>query len=76
MNSRNEMKNYFEIINHQMFHNCQRKIKKIQTESQSTTSGSQQMTVLGKNIQVSLAGKLQEISGVFRKTQSTYLSSM
>lgn len=59
----------------QLFHSCQRKVKRINAESQQS-SRSQQNAVLSKNIQTSLATKLQELSGSFRKTQSKYLQSM
>ncbi|KAI9329568.1 t-SNARE [Obelidium mucronatum] len=57
-----------------MFRVAQRKIKKIQVESSSTTSA--QSAAFGKNIQMSLAGKLQEVSASFRKAQSAYLNKL
>ncbi|KXG47927.1 t-SNARE [Penicillium griseofulvum] len=61
------------------FHNCQRSIMRIETmvgESKAhggVTSGEETMA---KNIQISLAARVQEASARFRKKQSTYLRSM
>ncbi|KAJ3063834.1 Syntaxin-16 [Podochytrium sp. JEL0797] len=59
----------------QLFRMAQKKIKKIQTESTATATTNQQ-AVFGKNIQTSLAAKLQDVSGVFRKAQGAYLSKL
>ncbi|BFZ60335.1 t-SNARE affecting a late Golgi compartment protein 2 [Saitoella coloradoensis] len=58
-----------EITMH--FHDCQRLIKKI--EAQSTGTDSEAEAIMAKNIQISLATKVQESSSAFRKKQSTYL---
>ncbi|KAJ3031112.1 UNVERIFIED_CONTAM: hypothetical protein HDU68_006491 [Siphonaria sp. JEL0065] len=57
-----------------MFRIAQKKIKKIQVESSLATSV--QSATFGKNIQMSLAAKLQDVSGVFRKAQSAYLNKL
>lgn len=60
------------------FHDCQRSIKRIETmvreskEQGGVTSGEETMA---KNIQISLASRVQEASARFRKKQSTYLRS-
>lgn len=60
------------------FHECQRSIQRIEvmvTESKAqgtVTSGEETMA---KNIQISLAARVQEASARFRKKQSTYLRS-
>ncbi|KAI9341267.1 t-SNARE [Zopfochytrium polystomum] len=60
-----------------MFTKCQRKIKRIEDETrQAADSGSRQAAVLGKNIQTSLAVKLQEVSSAFRKAQGAYLAKL
>ena len=54
----------------------QRKIKKIEKSTQSPGAVmTPAQTKLGKNIQLSLAQKLHDISTVFRKEQSSYLQS-
>ncbi|CAI7660078.1 uncharacterized protein N7487_001184 [Penicillium crustosum] len=61
------------------FHNCQRAIMRIETmvsESKAhggVTSGEETMA---KNIQISLAARVQEASARFRKKQSTYLRKL
>lgn len=61
------------------FHDCQRAIMRIETmvndskEHGGVTSGEETMA---KNIQISLAARVQEASARFRKKQSTYLRSM
>jgi len=49
---------------------CQRKIQNMDVTTENTQSNK-----LKKNIQVSLATKIQDLSQLFRKTQSSYLSS-
>ncbi len=49
---------------------CQRKIQNMDVTTDNT-----QTNKLKKNIQVSLATKIQDLSQLFRKTQSSYLSS-
>ncbi|KZF21711.1 t-SNARE [Xylona heveae TC161] len=61
------------------FYACQRSIKKI--ESMSTEAGQQGEiskgeATMAKNIQISLAARVQEASGVFRKKQSNYLKKL
>jgi len=50
---------------------CQRKIKNM-----CVTTENSQSNKLKKNIQMSLATKIQDLSQLFRKTQSTYLSKL
>ncbi|KAJ5726718.1 uncharacterized protein N7483_008075 [Penicillium malachiteum] len=61
------------------FHDCQRAIKRIELmvleskEQGGVTSGEETMA---KNIQISLAARVQEASARFRKKQSTYLRKL
>ncbi|KAJ5466949.1 hypothetical protein N7475_004701 [Penicillium sp. IBT 31633x] len=61
------------------FHDCQRAIMRIETmvndskEHGGVTSGEETMA---KNIQISLAARVQEASARFRKKQSTYLRKL
>lgn len=57
-----------EIMN--LFSSCQKKIKSIPNSSNN------QATIVGKNIQTSLATKLQETSASFKKVQSDYLNKL
>ncbi|XP_038070345.1 syntaxin-16-like [Patiria miniata] len=57
----------------QMFHRCQRAIQAIGGKSRSASGQEQKVT---KNIMGSLAGRLQELSINFRKSQSSYLKRM
>jgi len=50
---------------------CQRKI-----QNMNVTSDNSQSNKLKKNIQVSLATKIQDLSQLFRKAQSSYLSKL
>jgi len=50
---------------------CQRKIQNMDVTTENTQSNK-----LKKNIQVSLATKIQDLSQLFRKTQSSYLSKL
>ncbi|KAJ3415018.1 hypothetical protein HDV05_005663 [Chytridiales sp. JEL 0842] len=59
-----------------MFQGCQRTIKRVENEARSSANGSAQVAAFGKNLQISLASKLQDVSGIFRKTQSAYLSKL
>ncbi|TPX33378.1 hypothetical protein SmJEL517_g03763 [Synchytrium microbalum] len=59
-----------------MFQECQRKIKRVNNESQATAARSKQTALLSKNIQTSLATKLQDLSHAFRRTQSNYLQKL
>ncbi|KAJ5443832.1 uncharacterized protein N7458_007704 [Penicillium daleae] len=61
------------------FHNCQKSIKRIDMmvreskQQGGVTSGEETMA---KNIQISLASRVQESSARFRKKQSTYLKKL
>ncbi|CAI7564926.1 hypothetical protein N7533_005666 [Penicillium manginii] len=58
------------------FHDCQKAIQRIETmvrEQPGVTSGEETMA---KNIQISLAQRVQEASARFRKKQSTYLRKL
>ncbi|KAI9008240.1 t-SNARE [Gaertneriomyces semiglobifer] len=61
-----------------MFRECERKVKRIADESQygRSTSTSTQNQALARNIQVSLATKLQDLSSAFRKSQSSYVQML
>jgi len=60
------------------FHDCQRAIQRVETlvrnakQHGSVTKGDETMA---RNIQISLASRVQEVSASFRKKQSTYLKS-
>lgn len=60
------------------FHGCQRSIQRIEMmvrdakQHGSVTKGDETMA---RNIQISLASRVQEVSASFRKKQSTYLKS-
>ncbi|KAI8807589.1 t-SNARE [Cladochytrium replicatum] len=60
----------------QLFSECQKKVKRIHNESNVASAGSQHSTALSKNIQISLATKLQDVSSTFRKSQSLYLAKL
>jgi syntaxin 16 len=55
------------------FQDCQKKIK--QCQQHASNASAKQSQTISKNIQISLATKLQELSNSFRKSQSDYLSS-
>jgi syntaxin 16 len=60
------------------FHDCQKAIQRIdsmvkESKRQGTISRGQE--TMAKNIQISLAGRVQEASAGFRKKQSAYLKS-
>lgn len=60
------------------FHECQKAIKRIEMmvrDSQQQGGVSSGEETMAKNIQVSLAARVQEASARFRKKQSTYLKS-
>lgn len=61
------------------FHGCQKSIKRIETivreNRQSNGGSSRGEETMAKNIQISLAGRVQEASAEFRKKQSAYLKS-
>ncbi|KAJ3263437.1 hypothetical protein HDU77_010647 [Chytriomyces hyalinus] len=58
-----------------MFRAAQRKIKKIEQES-NRNKDVKQSAAFGRNIQMGLAAKLQDVSGIFRKAQSAYLNKL
>ncbi|KAF8984682.1 hypothetical protein BGZ46_007283 [Entomortierella lignicola] len=58
----------------QQFHASQRRIKRINTESRHSSSNQEQ--VMSKNVQMSLAQKVQEASTTFRQKQNTYMQRM
>lgn len=60
------------------FHDCQRAIQKIEMmvrESRQQGGVGKGDETMAKNIQISLASRVQEASAGFRKKQSTYLKS-
>lgn len=60
------------------FHECQKAVKKIETmvrEAQQQGGVSSGDETMAKNLQISLAARVQEASARFRKKQSTYLKS-
>lgn len=60
------------------FHSCQRAIKRIEKIVQETRDSggiSKGEETMAKNIQIALAGRVQEASTGFRKKQSAYLKS-
>ncbi|KAI9104103.1 t-SNARE [Phlyctochytrium arcticum] len=59
----------------EMFRECERKVKKLVHDSHHG-SMSKQNEILAKNIQTSLATKLQELSSALRKTQTAYLQKL
>ncbi|KAK9491720.1 t-SNARE [Lipomyces doorenjongii] len=62
-----------EITEH--FHECQRLIKSLETILQQSSPTSTQIN-MSRNMQISLATKVQEVSTQFRKKQSTYLKTL
>lgn len=61
------------------FHDCQKAIQRIEQmvrEAKQQGGVSNGEETMAKNIQISLAGRVQEASARFRKKQSTYLRSM
>lgn len=60
------------------FHDCQRAVQKIEMmvrEAKQQGGVSKSDETMAKNIQISLAARVQEASAGFRKKQSTYLKS-
>jgi syntaxin 16 len=60
------------------FHNCQRAIQKIDVmvrEAMQQGGVSKGDETMARNIQISLAARVQDASAGFRKKQSTYLKS-
>ncbi|PGH04126.1 syntaxin 16 [Blastomyces parvus] len=61
------------------FHDCQRAIQRIETmvkEQKQHGGVSKSDETMAKNIQISLASRVQEASAGFRKKQSTYLKKL
>lgn len=61
------------------FHQCQKAIQRVEQmvrESQQHGGISKGEETMARNIQISLAGRVQEASAGFRKKQSAYLKSM
>lgn len=59
------------------FHECQNKIRKVQSMvNGGQGEASKAEEAMGKNIQISLATKVQEASTSFRRKQSAYLKSV
>ncbi|PGH17683.1 hypothetical protein AJ79_01045 [Helicocarpus griseus UAMH5409] len=61
------------------FHDCQRAIKRIEAmvnEQKQQGGASKGDETMAKNIQISLAARVQEASAGFRKKQSTYLKKL
>ncbi|KAI2843692.1 hypothetical protein CBS11350_5181 [Aspergillus niger] len=61
------------------FHECQKAVKKIETmvrEAQQQGGVSSGDETMAKNLQISLAARVQEASARFRKKQSTYLKKL
>lgn len=60
------------------FHECHRAIQRVDhmvTESKQQGTISAAEETMARNIQISLAGRLQDASSTFRKKQSAYLKS-
>jgi syntaxin 16 len=60
------------------FHDCQKAIKRVEqmvNESRNSGGISKGEETMARNIQISLAGRVQEASAGFRKKQSAYLKS-
>ncbi|GJJ75184.1 syntaxin 16 [Entomortierella parvispora] len=58
----------------QQFHGCQRRIKRINSESRQSDSNQEQ--IMSRNVQMSLAQKVQDASTLFRQKQNTYMQRM
>ncbi|KAG0198566.1 hypothetical protein BGX28_007989 [Mortierella sp. GBA30] len=58
----------------QQFHASQRRIKRINTESRQSSSSQEQ--IMSRNVQMSLAQKVQDASAIFRQKQNTYMQRM
>ncbi|GBB91548.1 hypothetical protein RclHR1_18900001 [Rhizophagus clarus] len=69
-----EIERLTDEITH-LFQQCQWKIKRIANESLSSTASNQERA-MSKNIQISLASKLQELSSSFRKQQASYMKKL
>ncbi|KAK9237246.1 t-SNARE [Lipomyces kononenkoae] len=62
-----------EITQH--FHECQRLVKSLETILQQSNPTSAQIN-MSRNMQISLATKVQEVTTQFRKKQSAYLKTL
>lgn len=61
------------------FHDCQKAIQRIDAmvkDAQQHGGASKSDETMAKNIQMSLAARVQEVSAAFRKKQSTYLTKL
>ncbi|KAK3815638.1 MAG: t-SNARE [Linnemannia elongata] len=58
----------------QQFHASQRRIKRINAESRHSSSNQEQ--IMSRNVQMSLAQKVQDASALFRQKQNTYMQRM
>ncbi|KAF9118753.1 hypothetical protein BGW39_000886 [Mortierella sp. 14UC] len=58
----------------QQFHASQRRIKRINAESRHSSSNQEQ--IMSRNVQMSLAQKVQDASTIFRQKQNTYMQRM
>ncbi|KAG0647707.1 Syntaxin tlg2 [Hyphodiscus hymeniophilus] len=61
------------------FHDCQKAIQRVESmvrESRNSGGISKGEETMARNIQISLAGRVQEASAGFRKKQSTYLKKL
>jgi syntaxin 16 len=61
------------------FHDCQRSIQRVEMmvrDAKQHGSVTKADETMARNIQISLASRVQEVSASFRKKQSTYLKSM
>lgn len=62
------------------FHDCSRAIQRVEAMVRESRSMGQPMSkgeeTMARNIQINLAGRVQEASAGFRKKQSTYLKSV
>ena len=80
-NARREEEGVIERLTQEItrgFHECQQSIQKIEAmvrEARQTGGVSKGEETMAKNIQTSLAARVQEASALFRKKQSTYLKS-
>ena len=57
------------------FHECGKSIKKLERLARQTPGITKAEAAMCKNIQISLASKVQDVSSTFRKKQSAYLKS-
>ncbi|KAF9944737.1 hypothetical protein BGZ70_004391 [Mortierella alpina] len=58
----------------QQFHASQKRIKRINAESRQSSSNQEQ--IMSRNVQMSLAQKVQDASAIFRQKQNTYMQRM